>query len=229
MLFMYWTNPEIELPPAVNAWRNLYPEFRVFDDNDVEALLKPEFIPVFRSIRLPSAKSDLARFLLLREHGGFYIDAHMGPTAPARLLETLEKLTAFNLILFGQGWKMKTETDFDLMNGAIAARKGAPELDLAIDRIIYNILDQRKKELQTQDYVSYNLFYLTGTYILLQAFFDDVRPRFRLNHQFESTIFVHFMKDNLQSGFEIGAWNTYRKPDGHWSERQQRERFFIDL
>ncbi|MDE2458089.1 MAG: hypothetical protein KGL20_02520 [Rhodospirillales bacterium] len=227
MLFMYWNNPEIEAPPAASAWKALYPNFKVFTDEDVFPLIPIGFEKFYRKIRLPSAKSDVARLLLLRRYGGLYIDAHVGPTSPECLLETIEKLSEYNLILFGKGWAMQKETDFDLMNGVIAARKGANELDAVIGLVIKNIRDQYEKEEKTADYVPYSVFGLTGTYTLIQAFFDQIPPRPSLKAPFKNTIQIHYMKDNNSSGFEIAAFYSYRKPGNHWSEREKNERFFI--
>lgn len=170
MLFMYWTSSELEAPPAAAAWQALFQDFKVFTDKDVLPLLPMGFLPIYEKIRLPAAKSDIARLLLLRRYGGFYIDAHIGPTSPVYLLETIEKLSEYNLILFGKGWAMEKETDFDLMNGIIAARKGASELDVVINLLIRNIIEQKAKEDQTSEYVPYSLFGLTGTYTLIQSF-----------------------------------------------------------
>lgn len=228
MILMYWTSRDADCPPAAPAWQRAYRHCTVFGDADVRPLLPPAFVPVFDAIRLPSAKSDLARLLLLREHGGLYVDAHVGPTSPARLLETLDALSSHSLILFGKGWTMTGETDFDLMNGVLAARKGAPELDLLIDRILHNILAQKRREEATTDHVPYDLHHMTGTHVLIDTFFDLVPPRPRLKAAFADRIFVHQMADNQQAGFELAAYYSYRKPNGHWSERQRNERFFLE-
>jgi hypothetical protein len=227
-ILLYWTHPDIAEPPAAAAWRAIYPRVRVFSDADVIPLLPEAFVPVYRSIRLPSAKSDIARVFLLRAYGGFYVDAHVGPTAPSDLLDTLAPLLDHHLILFGKGWAMPLETDFDLMNGVLAAKRGARELDLVIDRLIANVLDHKRKEDATREHVPYSLFGLTGTYVLIQTFFDQVPPRPRIKPDFARTVAVHFMESNHASGFEVAAYYTYREPNAHWSERQNHERFFLD-
>lgn len=228
MLFMYWTGIETECSAAVSAWREIYPSFRLFTDKDVVPLLPDSLQSLYERIRLPAAKSDLARLLLLREYGGLYLDAHVGPTSPASLLETLSPLSSHHLILFGKCWAMQKETDFDLMNGVLAARKKAPELDIVIDLVVQNILEQEARERKTQEYVPYSLFDMTGTYTLVRSFFDQAPPRPRLKPEFENTIWVHYMEDNKKSGFEIASYYTYRKTGMHWSEREKNERFFID-
>lgn len=228
MLFMYWTGPITDCPSSVTAWRKIYRNFEMFTDDHVIPLLPYGFRDVFLQIRLPAAKSDLARLLLLREFGGLYLDAHVGPTASADLLETLDPLCSHNLILFGKGWAMQKETDFDLMNGILAGRRGTAELNIIIDIVINNILAQRKKENITSAYVPYHLFSLTGTYAIIQAFFDQSGPRPCLKREFQSSIKLHFMVDNQKSGFELAAYYTYRRPGTHWSEREKTERFFLD-
>src|SRR5690349_17874319 len=113
------------------------------------------------------------------------------------------------------------------MNGVMAARKGAPELSIVVNRIINNIEEQREKECRTLEYVHYGLFGLTGTYTLIQSFFDQRPPRPSLKPQFADKILIHYMEDNSRSGFELAAYYAYRKAGNHWSERQKRERFFI--
>ena len=225
---MYWTHPEIPFPPSSSAWQALYPNFRVFGDADVMPLLPADFRLIYEKIRLPAARSDVARLFLLRQFGGLYVDAHVGPTDPADLTRTVRPLMDHRLILFGQGWQMVAPTDFDLMNGVLAARAGAPELDILIDRILANIRQQWERERQTADHSPYDLFGLTGTYLLVHSFFDQVDPRPVIKERFRDSVFVHFMADNASSGFQLSAYKAYHVPGSHWSERQKTERFFID-
>lgn len=110
----------------------------------------------------------------------------------------------------------------------LAAQRGAPELDRVIDRLIANVLEHKRKEDATPGHVPYSLFDLTGTDVIIQTFFDQVPPRPRIKPDFARTVTVHFMADNQASGFEVSAYATYRSPNGHWSERQNHERFFLD-
>lgn len=227
-IFMYWTSQDLAEPPGAQAWRALYPKFKVFTDRDVIPLLPEDFVPVFTSIRLPSAKSDIARIFLLRAHGGLYVDAHVGPAAPQQLVETMRDLDHRDIIVFGKGWAMKTETDFDLMNTVMAARRGARELDGIIDRLIHNVLEHKHREALTDDYVPYDLFHVTGTALIVSAFFEHRPPRPQIKTELQNRVAVHFMKNNGDSGFTLYAHDSYRLPDSHWSERQRRERFFLD-
>lgn len=227
-IFMYWVNPEVRDPPAAPAWRAIYPRFRVFSDPDVLPLMPEAFVPIFTSIRLPAAKSDIARFFLLRAHGGLYVDAHVAPTAPSDLMATLSRLEDRHLLLFGKGWLLPEQGGFDLMNGVLAARQGAPELDRVLDRQMRNLRDHWAKERATGDHVGYDLFALTGTGVVVDEFFDWSPSPPRLKPAARDRVFVHVMPNNTDSGFELYSGYRYRKPNQHWSESQLRERLFLD-
>ena len=57
---------------------------RVYGDDDVRPLaaaaLGPDFADLWDRIALPTAKSDLARLILLWAYGGVYLDIHVGST-----------------------------------------------------------------------------------------------------------------------------------------------------
>jgi hypothetical protein len=66
----------------ISAWRGHFPEFRVLSNHDIVPLIERRHSPacadLFNRIRLPSAKSDIARFVALYEFGGLYVDCHNG-------------------------------------------------------------------------------------------------------------------------------------------------------
>lgn len=131
-----------------------------------------------------------------------------------------------NLVLFGQRWLMPKETDLDLMNGVLAARRGAPERDVLIDAVLANVRDQKAKEDATPNYRPYDIHVMTGTYVIVQSLFDRLPPRPRLEAAYQDTVFVHLLNNDAASGFQLYADDVYREPDSHWSERQKRERLF---
>lgn len=227
VLFMFWTNPEVKSPSGALAWHKLYPNFKVFSEADVLPLLPSTIAPLWSKIGIPAAKSDLARLLLLREYGGLYVDSHVGPTDPEELVQTIDLLSSYALVLFGHGWDMKSETDFSLTNSVIAARKKAPELDSLISLVCSNIIEQHEKELATDEYVPYDLWGMTGTYPIIQTFFGHNGLRPIIKDEFDGRVCVYFMKDNESSGFQLAANKSYQTANNHWSLRQKTERFFV--
>ncbi|MGE4481625.1 glycosyltransferase [Acidocella sp.] len=228
MLFTYWTHPAILEPPSAKAWTDLYPDFRVFSDQDVLKIIETEEERrLYNSIRLPAAKSDLARLLLLRQYGGLYVDAHTGPAKAERLAATLEYLSAYEVLLFGKKWQVKLPTDFNLMNTVIGSRKSSALLGVIINKIYFNLYRQRAQEYERKSYVSYGLHSLTGTGVFVQAFFDTSSPPPRLKSEHRDQIGIVMLENNSSHGFNIYQYYGYREPGQHWSERQKSERLFM--
>jgi mannosyltransferase OCH1-like enzyme len=105
---MYCESSEMPELPSETYWRKFYPNFKVFTEQDVIPLRPKNFVDLFQLIRFPAAKSDIARIFLLLEYGGLYVDAHVGPASPSRLLMTLSRLAGCSVMLFGGKW-MKTQ------------------------------------------------------------------------------------------------------------------------
>ncbi len=227
MIFTYWTGSEINTPPSATAWQERYPAFKVFGDQDVLPFLdSPLQRDLYDGITLPAGKSDIARLVLLRAHGGLYLDAHTAPADGDRLAETIEALSSVELILFSKLWMVDGTGGFNLMNTVLAARRHSPLLDALIGAIFTNLRAHREAEDMSSDYVPYNLFKLTGTMVFLEQFFEQSEKSFKIIENFKQQILVHGMKSASSPGFEIYRSYGYRKPGQHWSERQQHERLF---
>ncbi|MBV9758656.1 MAG: hypothetical protein JO047_16550, partial [Alphaproteobacteria bacterium] len=224
MLFTFWTGTLGE-PQAVAVWRERFPKFCVFSDADVLALLaSDELREIFSRIAIPACKSDIARLVLLKEHGGLYVDSHIGPSEGDRLAETLADLARFDLILFSLGW----HPGFNFMNGVVAARRRAPVLDLLMARAFSNLRSHKKLEEAAPGYVPYDIFVLTGTYVMVDCIFDQSTRPPSIKPEFSDKVLFHVMESEASSGLVLYQFYEYRAPGDHWSERQQRERLFKD-
>ncbi len=199
----------------------------MFGDADVLPLIKSEFLrDLYLQIRIPACKSDIARLLLLQAHGGLYVDSHVGPGNGDRLVETLIALANFEVILFEKKWERKELGDLQLMNGAMAARRNTPVLDLLIDSAFNNLDNQRKAERETPGYVPYNIFVLTGAWDISLRIFDRSIKPYKIRPRFFDIVFLHEMNEHIDPGFRLYEFYGYRKPGDHWSERQSSERLF---
>ncbi|MBA9067137.1 hypothetical protein FHR71_000867 [Methylobacterium sp. RAS18] len=229
LIFMYWESSVMPKPPSATYWQKIYPNFKVFTEQDVTPLLPKNFVDLFQLIRFPAAKSDIARIFLLQEYGGLYVDAHVGPASPSHLLMTLSRLAGCSVMLFGRKWKMDEDADFlDLMNTIIAARQGAPELAIIANRLVANVWQQRHKEDATSEYTPYDLHYLTGTWLLVEAFLEIPALTPKIKPEFSGKLAVNILDNPEHPGFELYKFQNYRQIGNHWSERQRYERFFRD-
>jgi mannosyltransferase OCH1-like enzyme len=81
-VFAYWANDDHSaLSQLKEEWTTAFPQFQIFGDRVVLPLIEqyfPNEVELFTSIRIPAAKADIARLLLLYELGGLYIDCHFG-------------------------------------------------------------------------------------------------------------------------------------------------------
>lgn len=223
MLFTFWAGAASVQPESVGAWRERYPDFAVFNDEDVAPLLDTdEQREIYQKIRIPACRSDVARLVLLREHGGLYLDAHMGPSSGDRLAETLSDLARYDLILFSWGWK----SQFNFMNGVLAARRRAPVLDLLITKAFDNLVAHKRCEDATSEYIKYNIFNLTGTWVMVQCMFQNIGGTWDRKPEYKEKVRFHVMETGSSPGFQIYKFYGYRKPGEHWSERQLSERLF---
>src|SRR5882724_2567306 len=82
IIFAYWDSRDHTiLGEMIAAWREHFPQFLLMGDHDILPLIDryfPMYIDLYEKIRLPAAKSDVARLLALYEFGGLYVDCHNG-------------------------------------------------------------------------------------------------------------------------------------------------------
>jgi hypothetical protein len=92
---MFWASRDLgPLSAALAQWRPHYPDLRIYHDEDVWPLLRQYVgdaaVDMYRAIRNATCRSDVARYLLLYEHGGLYVDYHVALLRPQGLQSALE-------------------------------------------------------------------------------------------------------------------------------------------
>jgi hypothetical protein len=225
MLFTFWTGSLVTEPGSVAAWRDRFPGFSLFNDEDVIPLFEHDWQrALYSRIRIPTCKSDIARIALLRNFGGFYCDAHTGPANGDRLAETLEYLSRFELVLFSCSW----DPVFNFMNGVLAARRHAAILDLIITKAFDNIARHERLEAETSGHVPYDILHLTGSGVILNCVFDHTPAGWAIKPHLVETIGFVTLPSADSHGFSVASHNDYRRPGNHWTERQKSERLFLE-
>lgn len=236
MFFTYWTHDSGSADlnattalPMKSEWLREFEDFTVYDDSAVLPLLSRfgNDIPgLFRRIRIPSCKSDIARLVLLSEFGGLYIDAHTGignKTVLSRLVSTLPQC---EVLLFDLVQKHKREGDISIPNGAIYSRPRSPIIEMFISSAIENIRNQFDKETSSGGYVPYNLAVLTGAWIIASTLFSLKERPFTLKGEFSNRVKIWPLTDGGDDPIRFYQYYSYRAPLMHWSERQNREPLF---
>jgi SAM-dependent methyltransferase len=236
VFFTYWTEDERNgqrdvgksLPMSVE-WTREFRDFKVYDDSAVMPLLKrwgSDVPDLFRRIRMPSCKSDIARLALLSEFGGLYVDAHTGIGDRTALYSLIDTLPSIEVVLFDLVPKHKQEGDVWIPNGAIYSRPRSPIIELLITTAIENIRDHHAKELASGDYVPYNIAVLTGAWIIVSKLFFLAHRPFHLKDEFADRIRIWNLGERADDPIKFYKHYEYRLPSMHWSERQEREPLF---
>ena len=89
-MFSYWDRADVSpINEFILEWRAHLPNFRIFGDAEVESMIVqyfPEYQEMFRSIRIPTCKSDLALLLVL--YAVWWspaVDCHCGVRDPEKV------------------------------------------------------------------------------------------------------------------------------------------------
>lgn len=230
MLFTYWTGRPLTSPHCAEVWQARFAQFTVFEDKDVLPLLDSDrFRELYSRITIPACKSDIARLVLLRKFGGLYIDSHAAPSNADRLLETIEILSSVELVLFDRTYENAAfGAIHPVINGVIAGRRDAAILNLLIYSAFENLFGHARREAETPDHVAYNIFALTGAWDINLRLFDCSAQPCVVKPAFAAQVHVVKLLPGVDPGFQLYKYYHYRIPGDHWSERQTRERLFLD-
>ena len=93
IIHQIWFQGESEIPPHLNeyrrTWKELNPEFKMmfWDKERIEFLVnKTEWSDVYYSSPLMIQKIDIAKYIILLEYGGIYIDIDIKCIKPIRTI-----------------------------------------------------------------------------------------------------------------------------------------------
>jgi mannosyltransferase OCH1-like enzyme len=233
MNFSYWDSlseePLLTDKTAFGAWRREDPQFRIFQDADVVPILTQvdaDFPALFHRIRIPACRADVARLALLWCYGGLYVDAHAGPGRREDRLNILQRLGAFDLVLFDRTYDHTGHNPLKLTNSLIAARKDSPCLRGLLERAMANLRELSAAEARTAGHVPYNIYLMTGPRMLRQQLFDEARRPYRLRPEFQRRVWLEPLASPQGGAVNLYSHQHYRRPGRHWTERQRAERLF---
>lgn len=231
MIFTYWEGPGGPSDEMTQRWREVDPDFRVhsLDDlHDAVMSLDPSLWDMVTQIRLPAARSDLARLVLLERHGGFYVDAHTLPGNPEALTTLLAACDTRDLILFDREPLHASPGDIHLINGVLAGRAGAPATTRLRERVASKLHHHRDREIEAGGYVKYNLAVLTGAWNLRTTFISTLPDgSLGLSPEVADEVMIWGLTDRKGvDPIRLYASYEYRTPETHWSNRQRSEMLF---
>lgn len=234
--FSYWDGADHHpLRNFAEAWKVILPEHRIIGPDDAATLItyyfgsSPQYLDAFAAMRIPAAKSDIARYLALYRFGGLYMDVHFGYRDPAAVREFLASAATYDAMLVNVVASMspRLDTQVRVINGLIICKPEHPLLLAAAKTALENASVKKDRETKV-GYEPYNIFTMTGPGLLNEIFFDDAFtqesvkiPRLKaeaLATRIENEEAVPIRRNIFKA--------SYSRPGSHWSVRQNQELLF---
>jgi hypothetical protein len=227
-VFSYWTTDDQSLlTQAKSEWQAEFPEFKIFGDNDVVPLIERYFpgrTELFKAIRIPTAKSDIARQLLLYEFGGLYIDCHCGIRDADQIRHLLLSLEKVELIFIDRRQSVQPrhpEEHFVL--STIVFSRPRSELIFSICRQAFSNLHWHRKHERENGKTPYSIHQLGGPALINAIVFQPGSFNRDIRQDYEGRILII---PEEAAPIQRGRHRTYGEAGQHWSEREQIEPLF---
>lgn len=226
------------VPPDISAclaaWKGIGVDVDVYGYDEVDRLLRRDFSPadadLVRRVGISACRSDVARWVLLHEHGGLYVDAHGGPPRyPDVLRHNEDMLRDHDLVLYERVGELRAQGLNDVCLSVIAARSGTLVVREFVTEMLETLRAHAAREEQAASHVEYNIFELTGGWAAFVHFFDlddEADPKV-LKAEFSESVQVEItVDDEFDEPVDLYRFYDYRRPGRHWSERQESEPLF---
>jgi hypothetical protein len=233
-VFSYWDKPDRSgIADFVNEWQGQCSGFRVLGDADVETMITehfPQHLDVFRRIRIPTCKSDIAILLGLYCLGGLYVDCHCGVRDAGAFSRFLADTVNWEIILYNKSYDSEPRPPEALrpLNSVIAARRYSPIVLESAALAFQNLQQHWETERQTNGHAPYDIWTMTGPGVLEHTICIPPLVQWALPGGLrpEHAGKVRFIQEGADAPIVRYRHCSYRLPGAHWSERQKVERLF---
>ena len=171
-VFSYWDKPDhTPIAEFVNEWRAQFPNFRVLGDSDIEAMILehfPQNVELFRGIRIPTCKSDIALLVGLYCLGGLYVDCHCGIRNTDGVSRLLADSANWEIILYNKDFISEPRPPETLrpLNSVIVAHRFSPIMRESAELAFRNLRQHREVERRSNCHVPYDIWTMTGPGVL---------------------------------------------------------------
>ena len=234
-VFAYWDSDDHTLIEEMKAeWRSAFPNFKIFGDSDIIPLIaevQPDFIETYRRIRLASAKSDIARLLVLYRFGGLYVDCHTGVVSREGILALFDRLNKFDHIFVNRSLQYsrgqleilpRQLDEYRLISAMIMSRPGGPHFLQMARQAMANLTWKRQVEAR-DGFAPYSLWFLCGPHLVQSM---TIQPG-SCNREVRRDL-AHRVEIIREEEFPVvrNRYGSYRAPGNHWSEREKTELLF---
>jgi hypothetical protein len=227
-IFAYWHSkdhsPILEM---VAEWSAFFPQFRIYGDEEILPMIeeiRPDFVDTFLRVRLPTARSDIARYLLLYRFGGLYVDCHCGIGNRDGIMAMFSRLEVFDHIFVDRALSLiprRPEQHFLLSAIQMSRRNCAHNLAIAC-QAMENLTWQRQVE-EKVGFSDYCLMDLCGPRLLTDMTLQPGSCGREVRRDLASRILIVREED---CPIARNRHRSYTMKGSHWSQRQTKELLF---
>jgi len=228
-IFGYWHSADHSLLGDFLAdWHVHFPDLRIIGDAEVEPLIgqiSPEYAALFRRIRFPAQKSDVARLAYIHEFGGLYVDCHCGLRNAFDLRELFGKLDQYELVLWENSYITvpRPKDRMRPINGILLCR---PRSSIVRHFLISGLanFDAHSRQEASEGLVECRPWHMCGAGNYSRILNVPASGDTQLKPEFAGRIFFSNIDDGPISIYRHNAYKT--DPEQHWSRRKARELLF---
>jgi len=227
-IFAYWNDYDLSLlSNFTTEWRSEFSQFRLFGDDDAIPLIKrhfPEHVELYKAIRIPAAKADIARLLLLYEFGGLYVDCHCGIRDADGIRRLILSLDQMELIFVDRRLSQQTRPadEHFFLNSIIFSRPGSDLIFTICRQALANLAAHREEERKSGK-VPYRIGRLSGPGLVTAMALQPGSGNRYVKRGYERRIMI--VREEI-APIVRDRHRTYGGPGQHWSERQAVELLF---
>jgi mannosyltransferase OCH1-like enzyme len=233
-MFSYWDTPDHDpIAQFLEEWRSYFQDFHIFGDAEIEAMIAthfPQYLGLFRRIRIPTCKSDIAILVGLYARGGLYVDCHCGIADAAKLSQLLADSPNWEVVLYNKDFTAEPRPPDAVrpLNSVMVARPFSPIIRASAALAFRNLQQHWEVERQATSHVPYDIWSMTGPGVLEHTICIPPPARWALPRGLrpEHVGKVRFIQEGPGAPVVRYRHYAYRSPGAHWSERQTRERLF---
>jgi Glycosyltransferase sugar-binding region containing DXD motif len=223
----YWDDVDrANIREFIEVWSNFSPTFRVFGHDDILPLIAkyfPVYVAIFDAIRIPAAKADVARLILLYEFGGLYVDCHCGIRDKADTSRLLFSLVEREAVFIDRRLAQEPRPpDEHFLINSIMLSQPKSKLILMIARQALANLECHREFERLSGHIPYHIGSLTGPGLLTSLVLRPLNNR-EIRSDYRERVSI--VREEI-SPIERNRHRTYGEPGQHWSVRQRSELLF---
>ena len=227
-VFSYWSDANHQIhTELLRDWRAEFPTFTIFGDGEVLPLLMryfPKYIELYESIRIPTAKADIALLLLLYEHGGLYVDCHCGIREANEIRALFALLDDYDAIFVDRMLTQEPRPieEHLLINSMMFCRPRLEMILRACRQALSNLGRQRGVE-HRDGFAPYDIWALSGPWVVTTTVLEPASSYRDVRWEYAGRIQI--IREEI-TPIVRSRYRAYSLPGQHWSERQKVELLF---